>query len=393
VAFLLGLLSIGQLSVRPVFATTASDYLFFLAFAMTLAGILISRRAQGFVPGGIALGSGLLAVGVCASTFASDAPVASLGVSARVLYLTLIWFWLATVLLRSESDVRLGMCFWVVSLSVSGAAAFAQLLLGDVVPGTYAAYGRMTGTAQHFNDFGGSAAVALPAAAGLAFLSRGPARLVGLGGTVVIASGLLLSGSVGGMVAAAFGAAFGALVARRARSFWIIAIVVAAAAFATWQLQTSNGAETPFGRLQTVSASDGSLQARLDVFTMAWKRIADQPIVGAGFGLDPSSAEAQLPDLIHNAYLSTWYQGGLLALIGLVIVCYTSLRISLVSARNSLSRDELALAGALSGAFVSYLVFGLGEPTLYVRYGWVPVALVLALRAAQIRRTEEDFRR
>ncbi len=161
-AFLIGLLLIGQLVLRPVYSTTASDYFFLAALVMTLGGLLFSNRESGFIPGGIAIGSGMFAVGACASAFSSVAPSASLSVALRVLYITLIWFWLATVLLRRVRDVRLGVCLWVISLAVSGTAGFAQLLLGDVIPNTDAAFGRMTGTAQHFNDFGGSGAVALP---------------------------------------------------------------------------------------------------------------------------------------------------------------------------------------------------------------------------------------
>ena len=311
-AFLIGLLLIGQLVLRPVYSTTASDYFFLAALVMTLGGLLFSNRQSGFIPGGIAIGAGMFAVGACASAFSSVAPSASLSVALRVLYITLIWFWLATVLLRRARDVRLGVCLWVISLAVSGTAGFAQLLLGDVIPNTDAAFGRMTGTAQHFNDFGGSGAVALPAAAGLLLLSQAgrSVRLVGAVGTVAIAGGLLLSGSVGGMLAAAVGMSSFAVVARRVRSLWIAAAVVASATLATWHAQASNGAETIVRRINTVSASEGSLNARFEVFRLAWAQIADQPFIGTGFGLDPTTAGGRLPDLIHNAYLGAWYQGG-----------------------------------------------------------------------------------
>jgi len=42
-----------------------------------------------------------------------------------------------------------------------------------------------------------------------------------------------------------------------------------------------------------------------------------------------------------------------------------------------------SLATALLACFAAYLAFGAGAPTLYSRYGWVPVVLVLALRAQQ----------
>jgi hypothetical protein len=44
------------------------------------------------------------------------------------------------------------------------------------------------------------------------------------------------------------------------------------------------------------------------------------------------------------------------------------------------------LAVALLCSFVAFVVFSMGAPVLYTRYGWAPAALLLALRAAQIRR-------
>jgi hypothetical protein len=47
---------------------------------------------------------------------------------------------------------------------------------------------------------------------------------------------------------------------------------------------------------------------------------------------------------------------------------------------------EYRLALALYASFIAFVVDALSEPILYVRYGWVPVAFLLALRAQQRRR-------
>lgn len=392
-AFLIGLLLIGQLTVRPVHSTTVSDLLFLAALIAILGGLLVSDQRQlGFVPVGITTGSALFAIGACMSAFSSDTANASIGVTARFLYLTMIWVWVATIVLRRVGDVRIGVALWVVSLSASGAAAIAQFVFGDVIPGTDTAFGRMTGTAQHVNNLGGSAAVALTAAVGLTLMrSAGrPIRLIGAVGTALITSGLILSGSIGGMVAAVIGVGVAAAVTRRTRAFGAAAVVVAAAAVATTYIEPSESAGTLAGRLDAVSGPSGTLAARVEVFQLAWRHIADSPLIGVGLGFDPRTSASALPDLIHNAFLSAWYQGGLFAFVGLGLISLTGLHVGLRTAKDARTTDERLLAGSLLGSFAAYIAFGLGTPALYERYGWVLLALVVALRAIQLRRPPED---
>ena len=393
VAFLIGLLFIGQLTVRPIYSTTVSDLLFLAALVAMLGGVLLSEERQlGFAPVGITIGSALFAIGACLSAFSSDTASASIGVTARFLYLTMIWVWVATIVLRRIGDVRVGVALWVISLSASGTAAIAQFVLGDVIPGTDTAFGRMTGTAQHVNDLGGSAAVALTAALGL-MLTRSagrPVRLIGAVGTGLITSGLVLSGSIGGMIAAAVGVGVAATVTHRTRAFAAAAVVMAAAAVATTYVQPAESGGALAGRLEAVSGPSGTLEARIQVFQLAWRHIADSPLIGVGLGFDPRTSAAALPDLIHNAFLSAWYQGGLFALVGLAVITLTGLRVGLMTAKHASSADERLLAGSLLGSFAAYIVFGLATPALYERYGWVPLALVVPLRAIQLRRPPLD---
>ena len=286
-AFLGGLLLVGQLAVRPIYSTTASDYIFFAALIATCSGLILFRNEDlGFVPAGVLAGAGLFAIGACVSAFSSDATLGSIGVPAKFLYLTVVWFWVATVVLRTTRDVRLGVSFWIVSLAVSGGAAIAQLFLGDVIPYTDPVFGRMTGTAQHVNDLGGSTAVALPAAVGLAFYGAAgrPTRLLGVASALLITIGLVLSGSITGLLAAAVGIMVAALLGRRKLSFGIAALVIALAILVIWNVSTAEDAASLSERISSVSGQTGTVAARFDGFELAWGRIAENPFVGVGFG-------------------------------------------------------------------------------------------------------------
>ena len=216
-AFLIGLLLIGQLTVRPLYSTTFSDLMFLAALVTMLGGLLLSERMHsGSAPRshcwfGVVrhrrMPVGLFErYGWCLDRHhrAIPLPGVDLGLGRNDPS-------------SKHQRCHIGVALWVVSLTASGAAAIAQFMLGDVIPDTDTAFGRMTGTAQHVNDLGGSAAVALTSALGLTLMrSVGrPARLIGAVGTVLITSGLILSGSIGGMIAAMVGVGVAAAVTRR----------------------------------------------------------------------------------------------------------------------------------------------------------------------------------
>jgi len=393
-AFFGGLLLLGQLSVRPIQSITAADYLFMLALGLTLYGLLATNQVRGLVPRGMIAGSALFALGALVTAAASDQGTSWIGTVVRLLYLVLVWTWIATIVLRRMRDIQIGTALWVISVAASGAAAVAQLVVGDVIPGTDLAFGRMTGTAQHVNDLGGSAAAALPAAIALA-LQATTSRvsvLIGISGAAIITTGLILSGSIGGMLGAAVGVTITAIASRRLRSLGLAVGLIAAAVITAMHVQETGGGGTLGERIAFVSGPSGTVGDRLDVFRLAWGRIAENPLIGAGIGVDPRASDSPLPDVVHSAFLSVWFHGGLLALLGLIVLVGTALRVGIQTVAEAQDSDERLLAASFLGSFSAYIAFGLGEPTLYVRYGWVAVALLLALRATQLRsrRTGRD---
>jgi O-antigen ligase len=155
---------------------------------------------------------------------------------------------------------------------------------------------------------------------------------------------------------------------------------------------TTGATGDPIERVERVTSAEeaaagtgGSLYTRLDGYREAWSRISEQPLIGVGLD-EQSSVEVLGPKLVHNMLINQWFTAGILGLIGIVAliagVVLTGARIV-----RSSTGELRALSSALLAALVAFVVFGMGEPILFVRYGWFPAALLVALHA-QARRAE-----
>lgn len=118
--------------------------------------------------------------------------------------------------------------------------------------------------------------------------------------------------------------------------------------------------------------------------------MSNRPSRCGGVGLTTKGAVTETGEGVHSSLLGTWYQGGGLAALGLVIVIGSCVAVALSARKHAGTGEERLLATALLACFAAYLAFGAGAPTLYSRYGWVPVVLVLALRAQQREIEPED---
>jgi O-antigen ligase len=390
--FYAGAATMGLLTVRPALAFTASDWIFLACFGLTCLALFTSRADRDYlIPALITVGVGLFAVGGFLSSFGAVAPLGSVSIIARLLYLTIVWFWLATVLLETRRHVEVATMAWVGAAALSASGALLQLAYGDVIPGGDSAWGRMTGFTPHYNHLGGLVAIAFVPALMLAIDSPRPrVRLFGTGAIGLLAVGLLMSGSVGGLLATVC-----------AVTFWIAirgvtqqtALRLATVVVAGLVLVVTTGATgDPIERVERVTSAEeaaagtgGSLYTRLDGYREAWSRISEQPLIGVGLD-EQSSVEVLGPKLVHNMLINQWFTAGILGLIGIVAliagVVLTGARIV-----RSSTGELRALSSALLAALVAFVVFGMGEPILFVRYGWFPAALLVALHA-QARRAE-----
>ena len=391
--FYVGAATIGLLTVRPALAFTLSDWIFFACVGLTAVALLASGVDRDYlIPRTVTVGMGLFAAGGFVSSFGAVAPAQSISIIARLLYLTIVWFWLATTLLQTRAHVRTAALAWIVSAALSASGTLVQLVYGNVIPGGDSAWGRMTGFTPHYNHLGGLVAIAFVPALMLAVDSIDRrSRTVGLVCVPLLATGLLLSGSVGGMLSTTCALVFWLAVRGVSmRTAARLAGVVAAAAVVLVATGASNVTD-PVQRVKRVTSAEeaaagtgGTLYTRLEGFEEAWSRIQEQPFVGVG--LDEVSSQKVLgPKLVHNMLINQWFSGGILALVGIVLVLAGVALTGAHVVRRSVG-EERGFSSALLASVIAFVVFGMGEPILFVRYGWFPAALLLALYAQDRRR-------
>ena len=387
-----GVATVGFLTVRPAAGFTASDWIFLAALGLACVIMIVQGiQPHYLVPGAITAGVVIFALGGFLSSTQALYPYASAFIVVRMLYLTLVWFWLGSILLETRKHVQTAVLLWVCSAALSSAGAVAQYLYGDVVPGGTIAWGRMTGFTEHFNVLGGLASTAFVPALMLAVDGWRPrVRLIGTVGTALIAAGLLLSGSVGGLLAASVGMLVWLALRGVSVRLVIGAAVIVACGLGLMSASGSTDAPSPIERIERASSSEraaegtgGTIFTRIEGFSLAWDRIAEQPFVGVG--LDPETSAEELDGhSVHNLVLGPWFTAGILGLIGIVtLVCgavVTAFRVLLTS-----PPPDRAFDAALAAALVAFIQHGMGEPILFVRYGWLPTALLVALRVQAIR--------
>lgn len=395
-----GMILLGQLTFRtPKLHLTVSDWIFFFSLCLAIAVFCLrQRRMTVNLPPMLLVGTGLFAVGGLLSSFGSDVPNQSIAVIIRLCYLTVVWFWLGTIVLQRLEHIWLAVGLWIISASLDGAGAILQYFKGDVIPGGVVHWGRVTGFTQNVNDLGGVASAALvPALLILLFqMRRGRRGSVIFGSLAVglIATGLILSGSVGSLLAACVAMAFwfGAHPTPVRRLLALAAVAAALLFFLSSHNPTySQSAFDRIGRFGTGSPDDPhhTLDSRLEGYHIALVRIEANPFVGVG--LDAESSQAGTVP-VHNIIIGTLYETGVLGLIGLLLIFLSIARMGLTAIIAARDTSERALAIALVASFVAFLVFLLSEPALYTRYGWVSAALLVALRSVQTKRAEQEHR-
>ena len=393
-----GVLMLGLLTLRAGGQVTLSDLLFLASFLFACAEfVILRRRVPMKLPFLLLVGVALFCLGGFLSTFESYQTLKSISVVARLVFLTVFWFWLGTVVLRSQAHITRAIGFWVASAAICGGGAVLQVLAGDVIPNTSFEGGRATGFTPHPNDLGGLAAIAFVPALMLASrpLISAITRAWSYALLLLIAAGVILSGSVGAILAAAVAVVVWLALQRTSvHSLLAVATLVACVVGLT-ALQSVRGAPDPLDRLATVTSSEslpgggtklGSVDQRIGTYRVAIARIKEDPFVGVGLDLKsvtrPFGVEAYEYD-VHNLVIGLWYKTGLVGLAGILIALFALLRSGWTAVLWSSSARESTVAVALMSSFVAFIVFSMTAPVLFSRFGWVAAALILALRGMQ----------
>jgi len=394
--YYLGVVLIGLLTVRVSYTVTFSDVFFLFSVMVAAAELVIARRDVPIrIPLLLLAGMAIFTVGGLLSSLVSYSALKSMAVVVRLIFLTVFWFWLGTVVLNRLSHVRKAILLWVTSAAICGGGAVLQFMVGDVIPNTHMIFGRATGFTGHPNDLGGVTAIAFVPALMLSAregLSR-PARLFSCLLFLLVMAGLVLSGSVGALIAAVAAViVWFALCQRSGRSLAVLAVILGAAVAIT-AVQSVRGAQTPLDRFHSVTAKSsgpsgaGSVESRIRTYRVAAKAIRSDPFIGVGLDLvsvtKPFGIISYEYD-VHNLVIGTWYKAGLLGMIGILVAMLALLKVGWQALLAAPGDGERAMVAALLSAVAAFIVFAMGAPVLFSRYGWIAGALLLALRAVQI---------
>lgn len=249
---------------------------------------------------------------------------------------------------------------WVASAAASGVVSL--LSVGDIS-------GRVSGLTTHPNHLALVSAMAAGVALAFATTARGVWRLGSAAAYVVLALAVVESGSRAGLLALLVTTAFLAGRASTSRmavvSSGLLLLLAGGIAVGAVNLGEHNAIQRTQGDVTSELSDEGRrelLEGNLD-------RIAANPVVGDGFATALSA---------HNIYLQVWASAGLLGLGGLVAVAVATVRSGWATGAAARARP---LALGLVAGYTSYLVAGLFQNTLWDRYLWLHVALLLWLGA------------
>ena len=399
-----GVLLLGLVTIRVSGQVTFSDLLFLASFLFACAELVILRRRVPVkLPFLLLIGVALFSLGGLLSTFESYAAFKSFTVIARLVLLAVFWLWLGTVVLRRQEHITRAIGCWVTSAAICGGGAVVQLVLGDVIPNASIDGGRATGFTGHPNDLGALTAIAFVPALMLASRPRigAASRAWSYLLLLLVAAGLILSVSIGALIAAVF-AVFVWLVFQRLSIHSILAFAtLAACVVALVALQSIRGAPDPLERFETATTNSsqegvvqlGSVNQRIGTYRVAMERIQENPFVGVGLDLlsvtRPFGVQAYEYD-VHNLVIGLWYKTGLIGLVGILLTLFAILRSGWTAISESITASERTVAVALCSSVVAFVVFAMTAPILFTRLGWISAAIVLALRGVQQERSASE---
>lgn len=388
--FYLGIAFTCILTLR-VGTVTLGDVL--ILASLVLLGVVAAVARRGSwpssfaTPGVTTLVLTLFVFGAAVSVGNAIRPEESAVVVLRLLLLVFLLPIQARMLLQTAEQLQRAAAWLVAGATISASGAIAQAFISPtIIPGAapVTAEGRFAGMTGHVSDMGGIAALGLAVAIGFVISSRRGKRLVAMAASAILAIGLVLSGSVSGMISVVVALLIYVLMgAIRFRSLILIVAAMGAALWLAGVAQSSVSALSPIERLlQTVGITENgrysTLGSRTETFDVAWAIIIQNPLIGQGFDAISVSADEFSP---HNILIAAWFQGGIffaLAITAMILRPFVG-RWVRESRRSTISVQMVA-------ATMSALVFSMTAPSLFNRYFWIPVALLGVARGLTLLR-------
>lgn len=365
------MLPFGVFRIGPL---TLSDLLFLATAGLALPAV--AHRQVDHMPA-VQISILLFTTSIGLSSFHSSNAVEAFAVGARVLFIWSAWLWSSRILITNDRDIQNILRLFCLGAACSGLFAIGQTT--NIVPLTEidVSHGRFPGLQGHPNGQGGLMTAAVPLALALSLGHRWK-----IGYVVVLPlciTGLILAGSVSGMVGVGF-AAFVVLL-RRGVSVGMLALFAPMMAV-VWWISTSistwfPGVHSPMTRFADTTGrgqGEGTFESRIDTIKLALDAMSNNPIWG--YGLDASSSIEIEPGVAtHNFFLYVWLQGGVLALISVVIMVIWAMH----SVKQITWKGRKLLGDGLWGAMAGLILYSMSGPVLYERWFWFPFIMALTL--------------
>jgi O-antigen ligase len=296
------------------------------------------------------------------SALYSIAPSLTFGRAATLVLMYVAVFWAVWRYAGRNGEERVVELILLAGLMVLGAGLLLAPLLGGMAFGE-----RFSGLMENPNSVGLLTALMMPLAVER-LLSRGRFRdylLVG-----VMAVGVVLSGSRGGMLATLIGTTYVLWKARK-RVFVLGLLASLAATLLVLMSPREREAEMvvdPYLRAETLATGSG----RVEVWPVAIKMIKQRPLLGHGFGTedllfqsygyDPESFLQHTGSYLHNSYLGLTAQ---LGLVGAVTFFFPLILFAYRRLRGSLGNAHLEVTHALEGTLIAALAACFFESWIY----------------------------
>ncbi|MGN6723723.1 MAG: O-antigen ligase family protein [Marmoricola sp.] len=357
----------GGMLFAPIFSKnvtagpiTISDVLFFGAF-MLLFPKLLTKKIE--MPFGYLAGLGVLFFLSVLSSIAHPEALQSL---FRVLRLFLALFWLPTFVAWWRPERRLinrmaGL--YVVGQTIS-------MMYGLALGQSH----RLFGLTTHPNAFGICGVISV----GLLFYLDGQVRPVRRpivwGAALINIAGLSMSGSRAAVVAVAVMVVAIPIIERSGAWFYALGLTGAGGLLVISEFASSLGSNSALNRLLNPSASSaaGSDQQRSQLAATGWDAVVHHPWLGTGYFTQAFFA--------HNIYLQLAAAVGVFGLLSFIVVVATILK-------------PLILAGPMHRIALGALGYFVDEafnPTLWDRFAWAAMALVILAHPIFEKRPEEE---
>jgi O-antigen ligase len=281
----------------------------------------------------------------------------------------------------------------VVGAFVAGAAIAAVYGLVFVSPETTEDAARLSSGLDNPNELATILVAAIALSIGLArALADAPLlRLAVIGAAALCLTGVLLTGSRGGLVALAVALVAFVIIEARIRARLVVVIVVVALAVTGYYSHVAS----PELRERVSDVSSGS--GRTDLWEVAWRMVEDRPVAGVGAGnfvvnspryvLEPGSLSRsdtfiESPRVAHNTYLQEWAELGTIGLVLLLAVAGFGLYAAARAIYAFDAAGETGMASISRAVFVALLAVLAADffgSRLFNKELWLLLGLAAAL--------------